>query len=178
VLIGVIVLLGLALAGFLFLRNQQGATPAGQTTSPSSVAAPVGGAAAGGSPALRLTIVRPAGVLEKGVLIINSSAATVPLGPLSFGSDKFSTSGEVWGISELPPNSCLLGITGKKEKDDDDDKQISLASFASTCTTLAAEPLLDDKDEFWKDTFAVSYNNQTLGTCPKEQEICTIDVIP
>ncbi len=115
---------------------------------------------------------------NNGVLIINSASSPLALGPLSFGSNKSSTGGAGWGIESLAPGGCLMASTGENGKDDDDEKQLSLASFASQCSALAAEPLVVEKDEFWKDTFAVSYNNQTLGTCPKEQEICTIDVVP
>jgi serine/threonine protein kinase len=190
-LLGLVVVLGLALAAFLLLRKNVVVTPAGQATStvaaaggvtadqPTSTVAAAGGVTdSGGGAAVQLTIVRAEAGKNNGVLIINSASSPLALSPLSFGKAKSSTGGDVWGLESLAPGGCLMASTGEKGKDKKDEEQLSLASFASECTALAAEPLVVDKEAFWAESFDVSYNSQALGSCAKDQSRCTIAGTP
>ena len=103
------------------------------------------------------------------IVVINQSVHVFPLNLLQLGQGNGSLSGASWGVDKLASGACVGAWKAGENHD---------VPGGSNCELVGTERELKKKDLFGGDAFAVYYDGKQVGECDKNQNQCSIRILP
>ncbi len=106
---------------------------------------------------------------NQSLFVVNNSEIDFPLPQIKLGDGDNALPGSAWGTQSLRPGNCTA-VWQKTNK--------PAVPKGLRCTWVGANLKVGGKDVFWGATFQFFYNNQFIGICPQDQDICEFRLSP
>ena len=103
------------------------------------------------------------------IVVINQSVHVFPLNLLQLGQGNGSLSGASWGVDNLASGACVGAWKAGENHD---------VPGGSNCELVGNERELKKKDLFGGEAFAVYYDGKQVGECDRNQNQCSIRILP
>lgn len=102
---------------------------------------------------------------DDSIFLVNQSSRDLPLRSIRLGEGEGELSGEEWEIEILRPGQCVA--VWKKEGNPEAPRDIE-------CELVGARVERSGSEKFWDSQFSIFVNDQLLGTCEKDREVCEL----
>lgn len=114
---------------------------------------------------------------DKGYFVItNTGSMEIPVALLTLQSDKARLDGAAWDVDHISPGECLLAHKkgkGKPKKDKGIGEEGNTDNLG--CDSVGIDLQIDrDLESILKDSLTIYYENEPVGGCGKDQQLCGI----